>query len=284
MRTLLLILLCALCCLPAQAADPLRIVFIAYENPDQLVEDVRPVVAYLEKELGRPVKHFVATDYAAVVEALKGGTADVGFMGPLQYVLAHRQAGATPLLGEIYSGSPVYHSRIFVRKDSGIRTVADLKGKTIAFTDPISSSGYLYPLEIFRTAGLVAAGKEPETFFRRLYFAGGDEQALRAVLNRFVDAAGIGQYSFNLLHADERDQVISIAESQAIPSHCVVARQGLDGALTARLKAALLALNEPQGPHHALLRVLYNVDGYVEVNHQTFAGVETLAEEHGFLR
>jgi phosphonate transport system substrate-binding protein len=268
----------------AQASEPLRIAFIAYENPDQLIEDVRPVVAYLEKALDRPIQHFVATDYAAVVEALKGGTADVGFMGPLQYVLAHRQAGAVPLLGEIYSGSPVYHSRIFVRKDSGIRTLEDLKGKTIAFTDPISSSGYLYPLEIFRDAQLLPAGQAPESFFRRLYFAGGDEQALRAVLNRFVDAAGIGQYSFNLLRADERDQVVSIAESEPIPSHCVVARKGLDAASVAQLKAALLALNDPQGPHHGLLRYLYNVDGYVEIDHRTFAGVETLAKKHGFLR
>ncbi len=281
---LLLALLCLLFSLPAQAADPLRIVFIAYENPDQLVEDVRPVVAYLEKALGRPVKHFVATDYAAVVEAIQGGTADVGFMGPLQYILAHRQAGAVPILGEVYSGSPVYHARIFVRKDSGIRKLEDLKGKTIAFTDPISSSGYLYPLEIFHGAGLIAAGQTPDTFFRRLYFAGGDEQALRAVLNRFVDAAGIGQYSFNLLRGEERDQVVSIAESRDIPSHCVVVRAALDGAVVARLKAALLALNDPQGPNHGLLKYLYNVDGYVEVNHATYAGVETLAKEHGFLR
>ena len=55
------------------AADPageLKIVFIAYENPNQLMEDVRPVVAYLEKALSRPIRAFAATDYAGVVEAL----------------------------------------------------------------------------------------------------------------------------------------------------------------------------------------------------------------------
>ncbi|MCH9649052.1 MAG: phosphate/phosphite/phosphonate ABC transporter substrate-binding protein [Deltaproteobacteria bacterium] len=268
--------------IPADAApEPLRIVFIAYQNPNQLVEDVRPVVAYLEERLQRKVEYFTATDYAAVVEALRNETADVGFMGPLQYLLAHEHAGARPILGEIYNGSSTYHSRIFVRKDSGIRNLKDLKGKNFAFVDPISSSGYLYPLEIFVEAGLIENRDQTDRFFRRNYFAGGDEQAIRAVLNGFVDAAGIGQYSFSLLRGEERDQVISIADSKPIPSHCVVVRKGLEGAAANSLRDSLLALNE--GENRPLLKYLYNVDGYVEVDHQTFAGTEELARKHGFL-
>jgi phosphonate transport system substrate-binding protein len=266
---------------PAAAEEPLRVVFIAYQNPDQLLEDVGPVKEYLESRLKMPVKTFTATDYAGVVEALRNQRADVGFMGPLQYVLAHQQAGAVPLLGEVYNGAASYRSRIFVRKDSGIRSVADLKGRTVAFTDPISSSGYLYPLEIFRDAGLIRQRDDAEGFFGRIYFAGGDEQALRAVLNGFVDAAGIGQYSYSLLRPQERDQVHWIAESKPIPSHCVVAREGLPAARTEALKRALLDLEG--GPQKHLLRSLYNVDGYVEVDHQTYAEVEQLARDHGFL-
>ncbi len=260
----------------------LRIVFIAYENPDQLLEDVRPVVAYLEGKLGRNVRPFVATDYAGVVEALKNETADVGFMGPLQYLLAHEQAGAQAILGEVYNSQPWYTARIFVRKDSGIRSLEDLRGKTMAFVDPLSSSGYLYPLEAFRRAGLIAKREEAEQFFRKIYFAGGDEQALRAVLNKFVDAAGIGQYSFAMLRAEERDQVMYIGESPRIPSHCIVARKGLDAVSVAALQEALLALNN--GPNRGLLKQLYNVDGYVKVTHETFAETEKLAREHGFLK
>lgn len=263
-------------------AGELRIVFIAYENPDQLLEDVRPVVAYLEQKLGRKVRPFVATDYAGVVEALKNETADMGFMGPLQYLLAHEQAGAVPILGEVYNGQPWYAARIFVRKDSGIRSLADLRGKTMAFVDPLSSSGYLYPLEAFRRAGLIAGRDQAEEFFRKIYFAGGDEQALRAVLNKFVDAAGIGQYSFNLLRPEERDQVTYIGESPRIPSHCVVVRKGLDAASVAAIQEALLALND--GANRGLLKQLYNVDGYVKVTHETFAETEKIAREYGFLK
>ena len=194
-QTLLIVALCTLSMAPGafageQPLKELRIVFIAYQNPEQIMDDVRPVVAYLKESLGMPVKHFVATDYAGVIEALRNGSADMGFMGPLQYVLAHKHAGAQPILGEVYKGNAYYTSRIFVRKDSGLKTLADLKGKTIAFTDPISSSGYLYPLDLFKSEGLLRG--PPEKYFRRIYFAGGDEQAIRAVYNGFVDSAGIG--------------------------------------------------------------------------------------------
>ncbi|MCZ6779975.1 MAG: phosphate/phosphite/phosphonate ABC transporter substrate-binding protein [Acidobacteriota bacterium] len=281
-------LICALLTLmgisAADAADekPLRIAFIAYQNPDQLIEDVRPVVAYLEETLKVSVKYFAATDYAGIVEALRNETADVGFMGPLQYVLAHQEAGAYPILGEIYNGSPNYVSRIFVRKDSGIDNLKDLRGKTIAFVDPISSSGYMYPLRIFRKAGLVENSEDGQKFFKKIYFAGGDEQAIRAALNNFVDAAGIGQYSYNLLRPEERDEMKFIAESEKIPSHCVVVRKGLDKQTASGLQEALLALND--GPRHSLLKYLYNVGGYVKVTHEDYLEVERIARDYGYLR
>lgn len=265
----------------AGAEEPLRIVFIAYENPNQLVENVGPVVDYLEARLGIEVEHFAATDYAAVVEALRHGSADVGFMGPLQYVMARQQAGAYPILGEVYNGSATYAARIFVRKDSGIKNLADLEGKTIAFVDPISSSGYMYPLDVFKSAGLIATRDDADAFFRRVYFAGGDEQAIRAVLNRFVDAAGIGQFAFSLLRGGERDQVISIAESRPIPSHCIVVRKELDAGRVEALREALLALND--GPDHGLLKQLYGVDGYVRVDASTYAEVEAVARQYDFI-
>ena len=281
----LLSVLSVLVVLPIAGADPtdeLKIVFIAYENPNQLMEDVRPVTAYLEKALGRPIRAFAATDYAGVVEALRYESADVGFMGPLQYVLAHDQAGAYPILGELYDGEATYTSRIFVRKDSDLESLEDLRGRTIAFVDPISSSGFLYPLDIFKRHGLVTGRDDMGDFFDRVYFAGGDEQAMRAVLNGFVDAAGAGQYSYDLLSTEERDAVTEIARSQLIPSHCVVVRKGLDKGQVAKLRSALLALNE--GPDRGLLEYLYNVDGYVEVDAETYSGVARLAKEYGFLR
>jgi len=268
----------------AQDVKPkqLKIVFIAYENPQQLVEDVKPIIAYLEKTLNMDIKHFIATDYAGVVEALRNETADMGFMGPLQYVIAHKMAGAYPILGEIYDGKSTYISKIFVRRDSGIGNVKDLKGKSIAFVDPISSSGYMYPLDIFKQEGLIKDKDKAEKFFKKIYFSGGDEQALRAVLNNFVDAAGIGQYAFNLLNYDERAEIVSIADSRLIPSHCVVVRKNLHQPTVEKLQEALFNLNNESNRH--LLKYLYSVDGYIKVTHDNYLEVEEIAKEYGFIK
>ncbi len=263
------------------AVEPLRIAFIAYQNPDQLLESVDPVTEYLASAMARPIEAFAATDYAGIVEALKAGTADAGFMGPLQYVIANQQSGAIPILGEVYNGSPTYVSRIFVRKDSGIRTLAELETRSMAFVDPLSSSGYLFPLDTFLRAGLIASPQSAESFFRKIYFAGGDEQAIRAVLNRFVDAAGVGQYSVKLLRPEEREQLMAIADSRPIPSHCVVVSGKLDKQVGVALQTALLALNE--GEHRGLLQNLYAVDGYIKADHATYAEVASLARDYGFL-
>jgi len=228
------------------------------------------------------IKHFIATDYAGVVEAMRNETADMGFMGPLQYIMAHEMAGAYPILGELYKGKATYLSKIFVRKDSGITDVRDLKGKTIAFVDPISSSGYMYPLDIFKQHNLITKKEDADKFFKKVYFAGGDEQALRAVLNKFVDAAGIGQYSYNLLNLDERNVIVPIAESKPIPSHCVVVRKNLHQSTVQKLQEALFNLNNE--PHRHLLKYLYSVDGYIKVDHTNYITVEKMAKDYGFLQ
>lgn len=256
------------------------IAFIAYQNPEQLVEDVKPVAAYLERELGVKVEYHIATNYAAIVEALRGETADIGFMGPLQYIIAHQQSGAYPILGELYNGKATYVSRIFVRKDSGIAKLEDLRGKSIAFVDPISSSGYLYPLNTFKEAGLV--NDIPEKFFKKMFFAGGDEQAMRAVFNKFVDAAGIGEFSYGLLRPEERDEITYIADSRPMPSHCVVARKGLHRPTAEAIQSALLKVAD--GPDKDLLNYLYGVSGYAKVTHETYAEVEKIAREYGLTK
>ena len=264
------------------SAASLTLAFIPQENPEKLLGDISKISEYLSGELGVEVEGFVTIDHAAAVEALRHGDADISFMGALPYVLAHHEIGARVVLAEVYRGSPSYTSRIFVRKDSGIRTLADLRGKTIAFADPISESGYLYPLDLFATAGFLQRGGDPKTFFDNYYFAGGYQQAIQAVFHGYVDAAGASQFADLLLTAEQLPDITWIAESPPIPSHAVIARRDLDPELLLGFVRAMLQLNEPE--YRGYLAYVYGPDGYIETDHAAYEGVEELARAYGFLR
>jgi phosphonate transport system substrate-binding protein len=263
------------------AQETLTLAFIPQENPEKLLGDIEVITDYLTDEIGVPVKGYVTLDHAAAVEALRTGGADISFSGALPYVLAHDQVGAEVLLSEVYRGRSNYVARIFVRKGNGIDQLADLEGKTIAFADPISESGYLYPLEIIADAGLIERGSDPQSFFSRVYFAGGYQQAIQAVANGLVDAAGVSEFADLLLSPEQQSQVKWIAESEPIPAHAVIARKDLDPELKQRFVDAMLKLNEPQ--NHWLLQHVYAPDGYIEARHEAYEPVAEVARLYGLL-
>jgi len=267
---------------PAGAAEPtLRLAFIPQENPEKLIGDIEAITGWLSREVGVPVEGFVTIDHAAAVEALRNGDADISFMGALPFVLAEAEIDAVPLLSEVYRGAPSYRGRIFVRHDSGIETLADLRGRDIAFADPISESGYLYPLAEFERAGLIDGPDRAEEFFGRVFFAGGYQQAMQAMAEGLVDAAGASQYADLLLTPEQQSQVTWIAESEPIPSHVVIARPGLDDGLRERFVDAMLMLNRPE--HRGKLRYLYDPDGYVIADPSAYDGVRGMARRYGLL-
>ena len=261
--------------------DELTLAFIPQENPEKLLGDVEAITAWLSERIGVPVDGFVTVDHAAAVEALRNGDADISFMGALPFVLAEAEIGAKPLLAEVYRGSPTYTGRIFVRRDSGIETLEDLRGRDIAFADPISESGYLFPLDLFVQAGLIAEGADPSEFFGRVFFAGGYQQAMQAMAGGLVDAAGASEYADLLLTPEQQSQVTWIAESEPIPSHVVIARPGLDPELKRRFTDAMLALNQPENRH--LLAYVYGPDGYVPADPAAYDSVRAIARRYALL-
>lgn len=266
----------------ARASEGLTLAFIPQENPDKLLGDIATITSWLSVQMGFPVKGFVTFDHAAAVEALRYGDADISFMGALPFVLAEAEVGAVPLLSEVYRGSPSYSGRIFVRRDSGIKSLEELRGRDIAFADPISESGYLYPLDLLVKAGLIATPDKADAFFRRKYFAGGYQQAMQAMADGLVDAAGASQYSDLLLTPEQQAEVIWIAESSQIPSHVVISRRELSQAVSSRFTEVMLSLNAPENQH--LLAYLYGPDGYVAADTAQYDGVREIAQRYGFLK
>jgi phosphonate transport system substrate-binding protein len=247
---------------------------LAAELPKQLVMAITPsniptelfkggevFAAELAKKVGIPVKVYMPTDYLGVVEALRNRTADMAFVHPAGYVFANREAKAQIVAVDVWHGKTSYTSRFYVRKVSGITSLEGLRGKTIAFVDPGSTSGYVYPMVMLIKKGLVT-NRDPKTFFKDAMFAGTHEAALLALLNGSVDAVA----SFDLapqqyLKEKEKVERLSyVAETEPIPEAGMCVRDGLDPSLVKKLTESLMAFNAPE--YRPVLKDFYGIDGF----------------------
>ena len=246
----------------------------AAESPKQLVMAITPsniptelfkasevFSAELAKKIGIPIKVYMPTDYLGVVEAMRNRTADMAFVHPAGYVFANREAKAQIVAVDVWHGKTSYTSRFYVRKDSGIKSLEGLRGKTIAFVDPGSTSGYVYPMVMLIKKGLVT-NRDPKTFFKDAMFAGTHEAALLALLNGSVDAVA----SFDLApqqYLKEKEKVerlAYVAETEPIPEAGMCVREGLDPSLVEKITEALMAFNAPE--YRPVLKDFYGIDGF----------------------
>jgi phosphonate transport system substrate-binding protein len=258
-----LMLLALTMLLPATAAaqERLHLVLTPSQKPTDLLaagEDFGKALAQLT---GIPFRVTVASDYAAVIEALRNRTADLAFVHPAGYVLANREAKAMIVARNLWHGKASFTSRIYVRKEAGLKSLEDLRGKTIAFVDPASSSGYIYPMLLLMQRGLVK-GRDPKTFFREVVFSGSHDASMQALLNGHVDAIA----SFDMAREQylkdpaQREKLTWVAETPPIPEAGIASREGLDPAVVNRVRAALIQMKGPA--YAALLKRVYDIDGF----------------------
>ena len=238
-RRALFALMLPLMALPAFAQQPLTIGLIPAEDSQAMIERSREVLDSLQKQLGVPVKAFVATDYNGVIEALRAKKLDVAYLGPFSYVLASSIADVEAFAVAVTkkTGQSAYRSVIIARKDSGLAAPADLKGRSFAFVDPTSASGHLFP-----KAGLLQAGFDPEATFGRVIFSGSHDASILAVAHKKVDAAAVADRILATAIAKGQvkpDELQVVWSSSPIPESPMVWRKDLDPALKERIAKAL---------------------------------------------
>ena len=170
----------------ATHADGLTLGLIPAENNEEMVAEFEPIRVYLEEQLGERVRVFTATDYSGIIEAMRKKRIDVAWYGPMSYYLAEREANAEAFaVGVRADGKVKYHSIFVVPGDSDAQTLEDLRGRTVAFVDPASTSGGLMPAYMVKSQ----TGLMPSEFFSRVIWAGTHDAAQLAVKNGTVDAA-----------------------------------------------------------------------------------------------
>ena len=253
----------------------LKMGFVPMKDGDTLIESVEPLTEMLSKELGIKVEGFTATNYVGVVEGLGSGQVDFGFIPPFAYVLANSESNAKVILTAINKyGEARYRSQFLVRKDSEIKSFSDIKGKIVAFVDPSSTSGYLFP-----GAHLIKEGIDIEKDIEYVY-SGGHDKSLQLLLNGDVDVATTfvdsrERYAKDFPTAMEETELLGYTDY--IPNISVTLRGDMDPELQDKIKDALLKIQDSE-EGKALLIELFNMYGFEEAEDADYDVIRTTAE------
>jgi phosphonate transport system substrate-binding protein len=174
------------------------------ENVEKALAAVEPLRLYMEASLKVRTVVITGTSYNAVIEAMRAGRADAFEVGPLSYLLAAQVANAEAIAVGNYTTTvdttkvPGYYSVLLTKKGSGITKIADLKGKSISFADPASTSGYLIPATEVMNDQKLDSKDQLETFFSENIFAGGHPASVLAIAGGKVDAAATFDDNLNV--------------------------------------------------------------------------------------
>jgi phosphonate transport system substrate-binding protein len=273
---LLLALLWVACGDPGKAGKTLRVGFVPSEDAQQVMQNAQPIVEILRQRLGMEVEPFVATDYTGVVEALRVNKLDIAFLTPASYVLAKNEANVRVVLKSERKGIPFYFAAIITRADSGIRNLEDLRGKTFAFGDSLSTTGNVVPRQMFKQHGI-----DPVRDFKQILYSGGHDATVLAVLNGKVDAGATYANSPDskdtawmryLKNPEDVEKIRAIAFSEPIPADNLVISANLDEKIAKKIEETFIELSrDPKGK--TMLRDLYQIDGFVPASDKDYDSV-----------
>jgi phosphonate transport system substrate-binding protein len=274
--SLIALLSCAGCGRSSSSPKVLRVGFVPAEDAQRVIQNAQPIVAILEKQLGIEVQPFVATDYTGVIEALRGNKLDIAFLTPASYVLAKNEANVRVVLKSERKGSPYYYAAIITRADSGIKTLEDLRGKTFAFGDPVSTSANVFPRKMFHERGI-----DPVRDFKQILYSGGHDATVLAVLNGKVDAGATYANSPDnndtawmryLKNSEDVKKIRAIAFSEPIPADNLVINGNLDERIAKKIEDTFIEMSrDPKGKQ--MLRDLYQIDGFVPATDKDYDSV-----------
>ena len=262
--------------------SPEKTLLIGLTPEHNIFKQVRryePLAGYLSKKTGVRVTLKVLTYRGNVIDNFQSLNLDGAFFGSFSYVLAHAKLGVVALARPEYpDGSSSYHGVLFVRKDSGIHTVRQMKGKRLALVARATTAGYLFPMIFLKRAGVV----NPETFFREVYYAGAHEGTIDDVLDRKADV-GVSKNTVYDRFAAENPRIgrelVVLGTSDDVPENALALRKDIEDSVKGKLLDALIAMHsDPEG---AKVLKAFGARRFIGTTDADYAPVMTYARELG---
>jgi phosphonate transport system substrate-binding protein len=252
---------------------PLRVAVAAVISPRATLESYQPMMNYLSNRLDRPVELIQRGTYAETNDLVRSGEVDLAFVCGGAFVEGERDFGMELLVAPRVKDQTVYYSYIIVPSDSSAQIIEDLRGKTFAFSDPLSNSGHLAP--IWRLSQI---GETEDTFFNKTIFTYSHDNSIQAVADRLVDGAAVDSLVYDYLHDQgsplaDRVQIIERLGPYGIPP--VVVHPDIDPELRTTLRTILLDMHQDSQGEETLNRL--NIDRFVELDLHAYDSLREMA-------
>ncbi len=260
--------------------NPIVWSFVPSGEMERVATGAQAVADLLHKKTGLYFKTNVATEYAGVIEAMRSNppTAQMASLATFSYVLAHELGCADAALVSIRYGSPTYNGQIITQANSGIHTLKDLKGRTFARPDPLSTSGWIIPMLMMKAAGL-----DPQKDLARIVDAGSHDSVVAAVYKGEVDAGATyvdARTRIEKDHPDVMEKIVVIKVTPAIPNDGVQFIPSMPKDLKEKIINALLEISKTDEGKKAL-KTAYQWNGLKRIDDSFYDPFRQLLQASG---
>jgi len=253
----------------------LRMGVVPIESPAVMFKNFSPLAEYLSRKLHRKIDLKVAVDFQGAVRDLEQGITQFTFFTPSTYIEAHERFAAKVLVKALKEGKPFHHAVIITRENSGINSMADIKGRSFAFGDIHSTSSHIVP-----RAMLLAEGIDLKDLLYYNYL-GHHNDVIKAVMNGDFDAGGVME-SMALKHKDSGIKMLRYSEE--IAEFNITVSNSLDNDMVSQIKKALLVLNDTDAETRNVLHSINEgYTGFTEAEDRDYDNVRHMMNKIGML-
>jgi phosphonate transport system substrate-binding protein len=256
-----------------------RIGLIPEQNIFHQLDRYEPLIGYLSRKVGAKFEPKILPRYGNIIDNFQSEKLDGAFFGSFTYTLAHAKLGVSVIARPLaLDNTSTYYGMILVRKDSGIRTIKDMKGKRFAFVDKATTAGYLLPLEYFREHG---AG-DYKKLLKETYFAGTHQDAIYDVLNRRADVGAAKNTVYNRLAKEDpriSRELMILERSPDVPENALAMRKDIGGSIEKNIKETLLGMHNDLKGREILKK--FGAIRFIETTEEDYRAVYDYARHIG---
>jgi phosphonate transport system substrate-binding protein len=265
----------------AQAQQVFKVTTIPEEAATEQTRKFGPIVKYLETALGMKVEFTPVSDYPAAVEAMVNKNVDMVWFGGFTYVQASNRSGGKVIPIAQRVEDTKFQSVFITKADSGIKTLADLKGKQVSFGSQSSTSGHLMPRSY-----LLQAKIDPDKDFKRIAYSGAHDATIASVVSGKVDAAALDITVWNKFVAEGKVDTKDVVVFYTTPGYFNynwAVHADMPAAMREKVTKALLDIDPATAAGKEIL-TLNRATRYIATKADNYAGIEAAARSAGLLK